>query len=32
MSGWTAEFKRGFFTGAGVLAAIVVVGFIVKKV
>ena len=32
MSGWTSEFKKGFFTGAGVLAAIFVVGLVVKKV
>ena len=32
MSGWTTEFKRGVFTGAGVLAAIFVVGLVVKKV
>jgi hypothetical protein len=32
MSGWSTEFKKGFFTGAGVLTAIVVIGFIAKKV
>jgi hypothetical protein len=31
MSGWSADFKRGFFVGAGVLAAVFVVGMIVKK-
>jgi hypothetical protein len=32
MSGWSTEFKKGFFTGAGVLAALVVVGFVMKRV
>jgi len=31
-STWSADFKRGFFVGAGVLAAVAVVGFLVKKV
>ena len=26
MSGWSAEFKKGFFVGAGVLVAVIVVG------
>jgi hypothetical protein len=26
MSGWSADFKKGFFLGAGVLVALVVVG------
>jgi hypothetical protein len=32
MSGWTADFKKGFFTGAGVIGAVLVIGFLVKKV
>jgi hypothetical protein len=32
MSGWSADFKKGFFTGAGVLVAIVVIGFVAKRV
>jgi|APCry1669189567_1035234.scaffolds.fasta_scaffold317788_2 hypothetical protein len=32
MSGWTADFKKGFFTGAGVLAAVVAIGWLAKKV
>jgi hypothetical protein len=32
MSGWSQDFKKGFFTGAGVLAAVVVIGILVKKV
>ena len=32
MSGWTTDFKKGFATGAGVLAVIFVVGLLVKKV
>ena len=32
MSGWSADFKKGFFVGAGFLGALVVVGFLVKKV
>jgi tetrahydromethanopterin S-methyltransferase subunit B len=31
-SGYSAEFKQGFFVGAGVVAAIAVVGFVLKKV
>jgi hypothetical protein len=31
MGGWSADFKKGFFVGAGVLAAVVVVGMFVKK-
>jgi hypothetical protein len=31
MGGWSADFKKGFFVGAGVLAAAVVVGMLVKK-
>jgi len=29
---WSADFKKGFFVGAGVLAAAAVVGFLLKKV
>jgi hypothetical protein len=32
MSGWSADFKKGFFVGAGVLGAIVVIGFVMKRV
>ena len=32
MSGWSADFKKGFYTGFGVLAALVVVGFVMKRV
>lgn len=32
MSNWTADFKKGFFVGAGVIAAAVVVGFVMRKV
>ncbi len=32
VSSWTADFKRGFFIGAGVVTAVVVIGFITKKV
>ena len=31
MSGWSAEFKKGFFVGAGVFAAAFVIGLLVKK-
>ncbi len=30
MGNWSAEFKHGFFVGAGVLAAVVVVGLVAK--
>ena len=29
---WSADFKKGFFTGAGVIVAVAVVGLILKKV
>jgi hypothetical protein len=32
MSGWSTDFKKGFFVGAGVLGAIVVIGFVMKRV
>jgi hypothetical protein len=28
MSGWSAELKKGFFLGVGVMGAVVVVGFL----
>ena len=31
-SSWSIDFKRGFFTGAGVLVAVVIVGVVLKKV
>ena len=30
--GWTQDFKKGFYTGVGVIAAVVVVGFVLKRV
>jgi hypothetical protein len=32
VSSWSSDFKRGFFIGAGVITAAVVVGFLAKKV
>jgi hypothetical protein len=32
MTGWSTEFKKGFFTGAGIIAAVIVVGFVLKRV
>jgi hypothetical protein len=32
MSGWSADFKKGFFVGAGVVAAVAVIGFVMKRV
>lgn len=32
MSGWSTDFKRGFFIGAGAATALVVVAFLAKKV
>ena len=31
-STWSAEFKKGFFIGAGVMAAIAVAGLVMKRV
>lgn len=32
MSGWTTDFKKGFFVGAGVVAAVAVFGLVFKKI
>jgi hypothetical protein len=32
MSGWSQEFRKGFFVGAGVIGALIVVGFVMKRV
>jgi hypothetical protein len=32
MSGWSADFKKGFFVGAGVVAAVAVIGLVMKRV
>jgi hypothetical protein len=31
MSGWSADFKKGFFLGAGVITAAAVIGMLLKK-
>jgi len=31
MAGWSTEFKKGFFVGAGVIAAAALIGFVLKK-
>lgn len=32
MSGWTTDFKHGFFIGAGVVAAVFVIGLITRRI
>jgi hypothetical protein len=32
MAGWTADFKKGFFVGAGVVAAVFVVGLVTRRI